>query len=559
MQRWSIVLVFASLVTGAAPSLTAAVDPTQEALQAPRVRRYVSVALSNDGKALEYTFDDAQIEAPAKADTPLSVVGNGNVAFVVANYNPLTMRLSLADKLFDEPNLAALVKGLTPLVAALDKAAAERSLAAASVAGDLSLSNLSVGRGAGAVAKAAGGAASCERFDAASLIARFNTEIAAARLRDAKLEQWAKEATGRKGIDAVRAQIEAELAELAKHLPEATAAHATLLGWFERRTKERADAITRLRRLDDDAKQVLARLSEVDAWLGEANTPAHRKALAEAIERHEAEQADLKARLNLMKGAAQQHMDELCEADDAFATALLFVRDAPEVEIERVKTLHGQLAMLAKAFARLTDAQRWYERKGGREAAFVAGSRQTLEDSGRLVTFKIDGLAPRLRDDLIELEATDTSASLQLRLRERNMFAFEVVPALVYSFLQEPQYAVVDKDGQKVVARDGTKEREFKGAIMLNAVCRCTGKSSLYPMLQFGITPDDSLVAFFMGGGFRFLRPRGLSMSFGAVVTRSKDLDKLQVGASVADQAALDRDLKERSVIKPYFAVQFKF
>lgn len=558
MQRWLIVLVLATLASGAATSLAAAVDPTQEALQAPRVRRYVSVALSADGKALEYTFDDAQIEAPAKADTPLSVVGNGNVAFVVANYNPLTMRLSLADKLFDEPNLAALAKGLTPIVATLDKAAAERSQAALGVAGELPTFNLAL-RAASAVAKGAGGAAGCERFDAASLIARFNTEIAAARLSKAKLEQWTAAANGRKGIDAVRVQIETELAELAKHLPEATAAHATLLGWFERRTKERADAIARLRQLGDDAKPVLARLAEVEAWLHEADTDARRKALADAIKRHKAEQAELQTRVDVITGAARQHMGELCEADDAFATALLFVRDAPEVEIERVKTLHEQLALLAKTFARLTDAQRWYERRGGREAAFVAGSRQTLEDSGRLVTFKIDNLVPRLRDGLIEFEATDTSASLQLRLRERNMFAFEVVPALVYSFLEEPQYAAVDKDGQKVVARDGTKEREFKGAIMLNAVCRCTGKSSLYPMLQFGITPDDSLVAFFMGGGFRFLRPRGLSMSFGVVVTRSKDLDRLQVGSSVADQATLDRDLKERSVIKPYFSVQFKF
>jgi hypothetical protein len=530
-------------------SAAADVDGTLEALQAPRVRRYVSVAPTDDGKTLNFTIDDAQIDAPAKADTPISIVGNGSIAFLVASYNPFTMKLSLADALFDDPNVAALTKGLAGIIAAIDKESAQKTTAALAAAGDLPPANLDLSRPPIASKTGAPAEAACDHHEVVAHLATYRDEIAAAKLDSAQLADWVREATGRDAIGTVGHKIAQHGRSLGEHLEQATTALAWLDTWFRQRTRERQEAVTRRKNLN-------ARHAELEAKRVEL---VHAHAIADQAERKRiaAQQREIAARLTENARAAAELPARAC--DEAFATALLFFRSVPEAEVERVKTLHAQLAELARAFARISARQRWYDRAGGRDAGFIFGSRQTLEDKGRLVTVKVQRLAPRIHDDVIELELTETSASLQVRLRERNMFAFEVVPALVYSFLQEPQYKVAEADGRKTVARNGSKEREFKGALMVNAVCRCTGKSQVYPMLQFGVTPDDSLLAFFMGGGFRFLRPKGLSMSFGAVVTRSKDLDKLRVDSPVTDQGAIDSDLKERSVIKPYFSVQFKF
>jgi hypothetical protein len=85
--------------------------------------------------------------------------------------------------------------------------------------------------------------------------------------------------------------------------------------------------------------------------------------------------------------------------------------------------------------------------------------------------------------------------------------------------------------------------------------------TDICPMLQLGVGTAKDRPSLLVGGGFRFSKPRKLSLALGCIWTWKKELTDLKVGEKISETIKLDEDLKYYLQNKPslYIGIQYNF
>jgi hypothetical protein len=543
------------LFAASAADKARAEDPTVELLTAPYVRSYVRIApdpktpdVALDGKDVDYTES-------------MTFVATNKVKFVIADYNPLTMDVKFDAGESDDPSHAALQK----FVAAFFKTFAPES-AGAQADAHTHAETLKDAKGCP------------EASEAATLLIDFDAALRPGEVPTDTIKRWAEAAKGREGM---RTQAK-EFASLGKKF-------SALAGTAQ----EKLDSLKALRaKLEsmpgDTAVKALA--GKVETAQGDVNK-ATTLYVATTREAPKAQTADatakkvLEARASAIKKlesaeaglrAAEQELAAARAATgcprEVLGLLALFLRTQPDEQVARLARLGKSATELATSLTSTADSDKaWYPPSFGPDGdaaanavstSYVLNSKGPKVDKIETVTVTATRTTLAVGDDgtIAEVAVPKSDSKTVFRIRRRALFVPELGAGLVLAAVHTPTYgAVKDEKGVTVVAKTKVQARDFKGALMLNAVCRCWNDSFFYPMLQFGLAADKDAPALFAGFGFRFIRPKGFGFSAGAVLAWVKDLDTLRIGAPVEAQAVIDANLKAQPTVKPYFSLHYTF
>jgi hypothetical protein len=558
-------LLCASLASGLAPGRALAGDATVELLTAPYVRSAVRIVPDKDAPLVALDGTDVDYAEP------LTFLATGRVKFVVANYNPLTVQASIDAVESEDPSYAALEKFVTAFYKTFDPASGSAKVFAT----------------AQRLREQAGGQVvdtTCpESARAEADIIAFDLALRPGEIPPSTVKSWVDGALGREGAQAQAT----DLATIGRTLADsAKAARPPLDRLIELRELLPEEAAQR----EAGISQLKARMSSADEEVVAARRSLAAARFAARARRAEAEPSDAKTAVAAGRAAAQEVALRKVEAGaqaarKAVASAqqeaecvrgvlplvAVFFRTEPEEQLDRLKRLAQSASELSASLTKTAaNDELWYPPAYGPfgDAVANARSKDFVLDSksvkpGKVVTVTVSAKRTSFVIDdgvLTRTPVPKSDSKTVFRLRERSLFAPELGAGLVVASVKTPTYGAVANDaGETVVAKVKVKERDFKGALVLNAVCRCWNDSFLYPMLQFGLAADESAPAIFVGGGFRFIRPKGFGLSAGVVLAWVKDLDGLRIGEAVGSQALIDADLKAQPTAKPYFALHYSF
>jgi hypothetical protein len=165
-----------------------------------------------------------------------------------------------------------------------------------------------------------------------------------------------------------------------------------------------------------------------------------------------------------------------------------------------------------------------------------------------------------VKDSEVVTKTEDTGSTAHFTMRRDTAWVTERAAAMIYNQLKYPKYGTTVKDGKTVVQRVNDTQ-PIDGAIMLNLIPRFGRPSSVYPMLQIGVSSAKEFPGFLAGLGLRFAAPVAFSISAGGMITRYKDLDRnLHVDDVVTGTNDIDKHLQYKtSPIALYGAIQLKF
>jgi hypothetical protein len=539
-------IVRKSLVLGLIAGPLPAGEPTVELLTAPHVRSYVRIV---PGETPLVTLDGTDVDYAE----PLTFLATGKVKFVVANYNPLTIDAKLDSANSDDPSYAALDKFVNAFVKTFKPATTEAALAKVP----------SVARPE---------VAGCGAEQAQELLDGFEAALRLSRIEPKTAKEWADGALGRDGMKTVATDIFGKVAGVESNLKRATQILKELES-LRAGLSAKASGVEALRQRVTEAQDELGQAERafVDVSLERRGATKVTKELEARVDRSLRE---LSAAKDKVKTAA----DDLATAPGAdecsrIVRALLaaFFNTNPSEQIDELQRLAQSASEVAAALTKTAENnEKWYPPAYGPfgDASANASSKDYVLDSrgpkaGKVVTVTVTARRRTLTiaGGLVQpVDVPKSDSNTVFRVRERSLFAPELGVGLVVASVKTPTYgAVKNEAGATVVSKIKVQERDFKGALVLNAVCRCWNDSFLYPMLQFGIAADADVPAIMMGGGLRFVRPKGLGLAAGGILAWVKDLDKLRIGSTVASQAEIDADLKAQPTVKAYFTVQYSF
>lgn len=527
-------------------------DPTVELLTAPYVRSYVRIVPDKDAPRVALDgIDFAYAE-------PLTFLASGRVKFVIGNYNPLTMEVKVDAVESDDPSHAALDKFVSAFLKTFKPTSTE--MAASAELEDR----------ARAVKEAEVQTVCSKLSDALDLLVKFDLTIRGVVGADADGVKLAAEAAiGREGM---RKQAKT-FGDMGQNASDAAESAKSILRQLEAlrdgipKSSGSADYDKAATALEEAEKAVRTAEAAYLAKSRDEDGPEVRKEREEARKKWRSAQDAL---ANARKEVATLAVPKEC-AREALGLLAIFFRTQPAEQVDRISRFAKAAKDLAVSLGKTADnSELWYPPAYGPfgDASANASSKDFVVDSkgpkpASIVTVTVNAKRTVLSvsdGNIQQVFVPKSESKTVYRIRNYSTFAPELGVGLVLASVKTPTYGVVkDASGATVVAKTKIQDREFKGALMLNAVCRCWGNSFLYPMLQFGIAPDNDAPAIFSGLGFRFTRPKGLGIAAGGVLAWVKDLDKLRIGGPVASQAEIDADLKAQPTVKAYFTVQYSF
>ncbi len=114
-------------------------------------------------------------------------------------------------------------------------------------------------------------------------------------------------------------------------------------------------------------------------------------------------------------------------------------------------------------------------------------------------------------------------------------------------------YPIYKLDENKTVQHTGDEKINLRPAVFLNMLI--TNWDPIYPFIQLGVTSGKGDLLVPLGLGFTLNNQ--LSISGGTMLGYRKDLDKLQVGKTAIDDAALEKDLTNKPVVSWYFSLNY--
>jgi hypothetical protein len=556
----------ASLCGGVIVCLAAGIlraeEPTVELLTSRYVRTNVRIAVpekDSKDKAVRVFLDGVDVDYVE----PLTFLASEKVKFVVGSYNPLTMAVRLEAAESEDPSYAALTKFIAAFYQTFAPAGKDTEAAHAMTAE--------------ARAELAAADPLCKD---AKVAYRGLTEFDQAmrtEIRSAEVKGWVEGAVGRQGMREQAVAINESGERLSDNVTNARAAFEELeklkAKLEESLAAERGGSSTNdLEQARENLAIAVAaeRVAKTEAKKGAENAEARRK-LIDAVSTTTT--AHARAQLELQE--VEREVAEFQELTDCqrqtLALLTVFSRTRPVEQIDRLARMAESATDLAASLKSTADQDfAWYPTPDDtnsntdanqKSKSYIIDSKSPKADKVVTVTMAATRTSLEIQNGVLEVKSVPKSDSkVVFRMRERSMFASEIGAGLVVAAVRTPAYSPVKNDaGQTVVAKTDIEKRDFKGALMLNTVCRCWGKSPLYPMFQFGIAADKDAPAIFGGVGFRFVRPKGLGLSAGGVLAWVKDLDKLSIGSTVESQAVIDADLKSQPTVKPYFALHYSF
>jgi|GEM_PF-2314115 len=200
----------------------------------------------------------------------------------------------------------------------------------------------------------------------------------------------------------------------------------------------------------------------------------------------------------------------------------------------------------------------------------------TFRDDFKDITKKIDGTFRHYKKDYSEMLTWKSTKmkSFTYTFQSLNMDGSEVAKSAknagfivskklgVYPFVSTgliatnisyPVYAISSDNGVNKVAKLDDEKVNVRPTIFLNMLI--TNWDPVYPFFQIGVTTGKSDVLFPVGFGISI--GSSFSVAAGCIFGTYKDLNHLQVGGEVKDDAALQSDLTQKALFKPYFSINY--
>lgn len=156
-----------------------------------------------------------------------------------------------------------------------------------------------------------------------------------------------------------------------------------------------------------------------------------------------------------------------------------------------------------------------------------------------------------LNEDGSDIMKSDKTTSI-IVAKKLGVYSF-VSTGILYTNFSYPQYAVSTDNNVNTVAKTGDVKVNVRPAIFLNMLI--TTWDPVYPFAQIGISTGVSDALFPVGIGVSF--GSSFSISGGVIFGYYKDLNQLEVGKPVKDDAALQSDLTNQALFKPYFSINY--
>jgi hypothetical protein len=172
----------------------------------------------------------------------------------------------------------------------------------------------------------------------------------------------------------------------------------------------------------------------------------------------------------------------------------------------------------------------------------------------------------KLRDTQIKLDNNDLTVNEdpakdieigKIRVRNYHFLIPEFALGVFYTNLDYPHYGTATNGTSTVVSGPENRNYSVVAAAHLNLVVNTHGLVN--PMFQFGVGTAKELPSLLAGGGIRFSKPTHTAITFGALWTWRKELDKLKVGDTIANTAILDNDLTYKLTTKPSFYIGINY
>jgi hypothetical protein len=312
---------------------------------------------------------------------------------------------------------------------------------------------------------------------------------------------------------------------------------------------------------DGSDKWKAVSVDEVAAWkdgaLGLKGVRDTMKLIGDASKRLDVRLAEIGKRWKAVQDEWQSNGGQDCHhKPEQLAAATAQRAPAVETAIADTTAIRGSLNSLLDYLKVFASAADW------------SGDDFTISvkrpDIGKQATVKITVASLSLalgKTSVAVTEVPKQQVTRSVVLREYSLFPREVGVAVVHSDLRYPTYGTAVVDGKTVVAKADNSANAVTGAVMLNLICRCMGRSSpVFPGLQIGIGTAKDAPSLLGGFVLRFISPSAFSIMGGWQITWAKDLDKLKVGDPVSGTAAIDSDLKLRRLPSAwYIGAQYSF
>ncbi len=580
-RQWLVACLGAALLV---PPASAA-DSTAELLEARRVPEFVALKLQDGSLRYQIGASPLVLWDLGENKTFLAV---SDVYLVLDDYNPFTNAFSARDTESADPNFVQLQSFVSDLlklpgvVNAADKAKE-------SVLKPISGQPLSMGPfapvGPGQPARTSTPPTdsfmvsfecqplsdfSAKLSDLRTHLSTGTLSLEALRSKMIGANGYEKIVDAKKAIDGYYLQVAAEVKAIGS-LEEQLSSTAVEL---RKKSEEAAAAKREVREASAQVSRYEVRLQQARsrrqraAALQESDKCAHCRKTT-AASRTAAEEWAAQEELKKWQQRLTQNEERLkgapcLEVQTVALSDLLFLSLNADTLLTAKKNLAAALKNLSTTLELIVDRERWT--RG--QQYYIAYHHKELEKGRKLdVVFQMSPVSIRLDGGSDANGLVFEKGQLRqgaLSFRDSSIFVPEVAVGAVYSNLKRQKYGVIQDPASKTirVAATGEESVGLQGAVLANFVCRCWGRSVLYPMIQLGVSVDPSSPALLVGGGLRLTNPIPIGLTFGAVpLAWVKGLDKLKVGQSIDNETFLEQDLKLKRVTgaATYIALQTSF
>jgi hypothetical protein len=153
----------------------------------------------------------------------------------------------------------------------------------------------------------------------------------------------------------------------------------------------------------------------------------------------------------------------------------------------------------------------------------------------------------------IQVKEGKVISKTDITLSSYKTFVTEFSPSLFFTNMDYQVFGTKVENGlTKVVVEQGNKTNTSFAANFNFVYNSAKGKGiGINPMFQIGVGITKERPSLLLGGGLRFTRD--VFISFGAMFSWKRDLDKLKLGDTIESSATLEKDLTYNINTKPYF------
>lgn len=178
-----------------------------------------------------------------------------------------------------------------------------------------------------------------------------------------------------------------------------------------------------------------------------------------------------------------------------------------------------------------------------------------VESGKRLnVTLKVTERAIAFKDDVLSVNDVRTITST-FAVMEHQSVVTEFTEGLAFTPVAFPRFQTNMVGTTHVVAEAGTSKPRAMLVSMFNLIPNTGWHGFTRVVGQLGAGVTTEAAALLAGGGIRFSQPSRVVLTFGAMFPFVKTLTKLKVGDTVAGEAALQADIGRSLASRPSFYI----